>query len=95
MHGQVHSANLCTHFVFYLFVCLDIPPHPTLPSTTQTLQLDHFITYALHHMQLHSSVTFAVLHLLQCLKAHFPTAKGSSSHQPIYFSICACFQNYL
>jgi hypothetical protein len=56
----------------------NVPPPPA--STTQTLQLDHFIAYALHCMWLHSSVTFAMLPLLQCLNARFPTAKGSSGH---------------
>ena len=63
------------------FLCLDLPPPPPLPSNTLTPQLDHFIAYALHCMQLHASVTFVALYLLQRLKAHFPAAKGSSGHQ--------------
>jgi hypothetical protein len=35
------------------------------PSSTQTPGLDQFIAYALHRTQLHSSVTFAALYLLQ------------------------------
>ena len=31
-------------------------------------------------MCLHMSITLAMLYLLQCLKACFPTAKGSSGH---------------
>src|SRR5260221_12417702 len=31
-------------------------------------------------MWLHTSVTFTVLYLLQCLKARFPAVKGSSGH---------------
>ena len=44
-------------------------------------QLDLFIAYALHRTKLHKSVTFAALYLLQCLKARFPAARGSSGHQ--------------
>jgi len=56
------------------------PPLTSPPSTTPTSQLDHFIAYALHRTRLHQSVTFAALYLLQCLKARFPAAKGSSRH---------------
>jgi hypothetical protein len=49
-----------------------LPPPPPSPSATQTLRLDHFIAYALHRTQLHPSVTFAALYLLQRLKARFP-----------------------
>src|SRR5229473_769684 len=74
-----HTAKLCSWFVSHLFTCPEVLP-PTLPSTTQTLWLEHFITYALHCTQLHVSVTFAALYLLQHLKAHFPAAKGLSGH---------------
>lgn len=48
------------------------------PSTTQTLHLDHFISYT---MSLHASVIFANLYLLQHLKLEVnPEAKGSSGH---------------
>jgi len=57
------------------------PPPLAPPSTTPTPQSDHFIA-ALHQTRLyeHEPVTFAALYLLQCLKARFPTAKGSSGH---------------
>jgi hypothetical protein len=58
-----------------------MPPPPAPPSTTQTLRLDHFIAYALHRTQLHSSMTFPALYLLQSLKARFPAAKWSSGHR--------------
>ncbi len=80
---DTNTAKLCAHFVSHLFASPDVPPPPAPavpPSTTQTPQLEHFIAYALHRMRLHTSVTFAALYLLQCLKAHFPVAKGSSSH---------------
>ena len=34
-----------------------------------------------HRTKFHQAVTFAALVLLQRLKAHFPTARGSSGHQ--------------
>ncbi|KAF8496733.1 hypothetical protein F5888DRAFT_361422 [Russula emetica] len=80
-HGQELSAKLCARFVSHLFACPDAPPPPAPPSTTPTPRLDHFIAYALHRTRLHSSVTFAALHLLQRLKARFPAAKGSSGHR--------------
>jgi hypothetical protein len=39
----------------------------------------------LHRTRLRPSVTFATLYLLQHLKAHFLTAKGSSEH-PLFIS---------
>ncbi|KAI0284541.1 hypothetical protein BC826DRAFT_1124626 [Russula brevipes] len=47
------------------YVCT--PPAP--PLATPTPRLDHFIAYALHRTRLHNSVTFAMLYLLQHLKA--------------------------
>jgi len=86
-----HASALpgCFHFVWPSLLCFHVLhqshpvvlPPPALPSTTPTPQLDHFIAYTLHQMQLHQSVTFAALYLLQCLKAQFPAAKGSSGHQ--------------
>ncbi len=44
--------------------------------------LGNFIAHTLHRTRIHTSVTFAALYLLlQCLKAHFPTAWGSSGHR--------------
>ncbi|KAH6891668.1 hypothetical protein BKA70DRAFT_1119774, partial [Coprinopsis sp. MPI-PUGE-AT-0042] len=43
--------------------------------------LPHFVAYALHRTKLHPSVTFASLISLQRLRAHFPTAGGSSGHR--------------
>ena len=54
-------------------------PHCDLLPLTLPLGR-HFIAYAFHRTQLHSSMTFVALYLLQRLKAHFPTAKESSSH---------------
>jgi len=76
-----HTAKLCSRFVSHLFTCPEIPPPPAPPSTTQTPWLEHFIAYALHRTWLHTSVTFAVLYLLQRLKARFPAVKGSSGHR--------------
>ncbi|KAH9961122.1 hypothetical protein BC827DRAFT_1260608 [Russula dissimulans] len=80
-HGHEVTAKLCARFVSHLFACPDVPPPPAPPSTTPTPRLDYFIAYALHRTRLHSSVTFAALHLLQRLKARFPAAKGSSGHR--------------
>ncbi|KAJ3519983.1 hypothetical protein NMY22_g12950 [Coprinellus aureogranulatus] len=44
-------------------------------------KLPHFIAYAIHRADFHSSVTFGALLLLQRLKAHFPAARGSSGHR--------------
>src|SRR5258708_4113263 len=80
---DTNTAKLCACFVSHLFASPDLPSPPAPaapPSTTQTPRLEHFIAYALHRMQLHTSVTFAALYLLQRLKAHFPVAKGSSGH---------------
>ncbi|KAG2363385.1 hypothetical protein BDR07DRAFT_1450747 [Suillus spraguei] len=63
-------------FITHLLTC---PEYPPLSSNSQ-VKLPHFIAYALHHTKLHTSVTFAALVLFQQLKAHFPTAQGSSSH---------------
>ncbi|KAG2135966.1 hypothetical protein DEU56DRAFT_695911, partial [Suillus clintonianus] len=56
------------------------PPPPPQSSSNSQVKLPHFIAYNLHCTKLHSSVTFAALVLLQQLKAHFPTARGSSGH---------------
>jgi hypothetical protein len=45
----------------YLEWQLNVDPSMLLPK----LRLDHFIAYALHSTQLHLSVTFAALYLLQ------------------------------
>ena len=44
------------------------------------MKLPYFVAYGLHHMKLHSSVTFTALVLLQWLKARLPTAQGSLGH---------------
>ncbi|KAI0056512.1 hypothetical protein BV25DRAFT_1813916, partial [Artomyces pyxidatus] len=80
-HSQETVAKLCARFVLHPFACPDVPPPPVTPSTTSTPRLEHFIAYALHRTRLHTSVTFAVLYLLQRLKARFPAAKGSSGHR--------------
>ena len=70
-YGHEVTAKLCACFVSYLFACPNLchpPPPPAPPFTALTPRLDHFIAYALHHMQLHALVTFAALYLLQCLK---------------------------
>ena len=70
------------------------PPAP--PSTNPNPRLDYFVAYALHHMRLHSSVTFAALYLLQLLKARFHAAKGSSGPVVVYLLQRLCpLQDYL
>ncbi|KAG2071624.1 hypothetical protein BDR04DRAFT_1135000 [Suillus decipiens] len=63
-------------FITHLFA---YPEYRPLSSNSQ-VKLPHFTAYALHCTNLHSSVTFAALVLLQRLKARSPTARGSSSH---------------
>jgi hypothetical protein len=66
------------------------------PFTNLNPQLDYFVAYALHHMWLHSSVTFAILYLLQLLEAHFHAAKESSGSIVVYLFQCLCsLQDYL
>jgi hypothetical protein len=49
--------------------------HFLVPPSNSQVKLPHFIAYALHHMKLHSSVTFAALvhlhlHALHHMKLH-------------------------
>jgi hypothetical protein len=76
-YGHENTARLCGRFITHLFTCPEYPP----TSSGSNTKLPHFITYALHRTKLHSSVTFALLVLLQRLKARFPTARGSSGHR--------------
>ena len=62
----------------------DVLPPLVRPPTNPTPWLDHFIAYALHRTRLHSSVTFAALYLLQCLKARFPAAMAMVSYTIIW-----------
>ncbi|KAJ8586031.1 hypothetical protein M405DRAFT_704483, partial [Rhizopogon salebrosus TDB-379] len=50
------------------------------PASNSQVRLPHFITYAIYHTKLHSSVTFTAPVFLQHLKARFPTVWGSSGH---------------
>lgn len=63
--------------VHHTFICMSRVRSNLFRFKFQTL---YFTAYALHRTKLHSSVTFAALVLLQHLKAHFTTARGSSSH---------------
>ncbi|KAJ8584713.1 hypothetical protein M405DRAFT_746531, partial [Rhizopogon salebrosus TDB-379] len=63
--------------ITHLFAC---PEYPPSPSNSQ-VKLPHFTAYALHLTKLHSSVAFAALIVLQCLKAHFHIARGSLGHR--------------
>jgi hypothetical protein len=74
------GSNLYYGHTASLFTCPEVSSPPAPPSTTQTPWLEHFIAYALYRTWLHTSVTFAALYLLQCLKAHFPAVKESSGH---------------
>ncbi|KAH0835729.1 hypothetical protein J3R83DRAFT_9552 [Lanmaoa asiatica] len=69
-YGHKQISKLCAKFITHLFACSEYPPLSLL-----------FHSYALHRTQLHLSVTFAALVLLQRLKARFPTAWGSSGHR--------------
>ncbi|KDQ17827.1 hypothetical protein BOTBODRAFT_29134 [Botryobasidium botryosum FD-172 SS1] len=51
---------------------------PTLPPSPTLAQ---FIAHSLHRTHLYSSVTFATLFLLNCLKRCFPATRSSSGHR--------------
>ena len=73
-YGHEHSAHLCACFIMHLFACDGY--HTTLYGLES--RFTYFIAHALYQMKLHLSVTFTALLLLQCLKIHFPTTRGSS-----------------
>jgi hypothetical protein len=74
----------------YLFACSEFLPAPAANHThCLSTKLPNFIAYALHHIKLHQSVNYAALALLQRLKAHFPTACGSSDRR--FFAIALPF----
>ncbi|KAJ7793890.1 hypothetical protein B0H14DRAFT_3093896 [Mycena olivaceomarginata] len=75
-YGYEYIAQLSGQFITHLFACPPFPPQ----STHSQVKLPYFIVYALHHTNLHQSVIYAVLVLLQRLKARFPTAHSSSDH---------------
>ncbi|KAJ7878154.1 hypothetical protein B0H14DRAFT_2501075 [Mycena olivaceomarginata] len=76
-YGYEYIAQLSARFITHLFACPPFPPQ----STHSQAKLPCFIAYALHRTKLHQAVTYATLVLLQRLKAHFPTARGSSGHR--------------
>ncbi|KAJ7823147.1 hypothetical protein B0H14DRAFT_1313020 [Mycena olivaceomarginata] len=76
-YGYEYIAQLSVRFITHLFACPPSPPQ----STHSQAKLPCFIAYALHRTKLHQAVTYATLVLLQRLKAHFPTARGSSGHR--------------
>ncbi|KAJ3528730.1 hypothetical protein NMY22_g9286 [Coprinellus aureogranulatus] len=76
-YGQESLARLCARFITHLFACPEYPP----AATHRRTKLHHFIAHALYRAKVHTAVTFATLILLQRLKAHFPTACGSSGHR--------------
>ena len=57
-------------------------PNPLAWRATLTTCTPQLPLHRLHPSldTLHQSVTFTALYLLQCLKARFPAAKGSSGH---------------
>ncbi|KDQ07966.1 hypothetical protein BOTBODRAFT_38408, partial [Botryobasidium botryosum FD-172 SS1] len=88
VHGQMHDCIATPS------LSLTIPTASYGPCTaplrsprccTYTLSpsptLAQFIAHLLHRTRLHSSVTFATLFLLNCLKRCFPAARGSSGHR--------------
>ncbi|KAF9642711.1 hypothetical protein BDM02DRAFT_3157548 [Thelephora ganbajun] len=78
-YGHEQTAKMRTCCVNNLFHCPDQPP--PLFSSTPSPSLAHFIAYALHPVRLMSSVTFAVLYLLQRLRTRFVATCGSSGHR--------------
>ena len=75
-YGHENTARLYAQFITHRFACPEYSP----TSSGSNTNLPYFIAYALHRTKLHGSVTFTALVLLQCLKARFPTAHGSSDH---------------
>ena len=73
-YGHENTALLCARFVTHLFAHNGWRSTPSCSNS----KLQCFIAHVLYRTKLHSSVTFAALVLLQHLKAHFPTARGSS-----------------
>jgi len=81
------GLNMWVYFPLPPLFCMFRPNHLLCPNplvwhatlTTCTPQLP---LHRLHPLldTLHQLVTFVALYLLQCLKAHFPVAKGSSGH---------------
>lgn len=88
-YGHEYASRLSARFITHLLACPEYPPPPA--GQTQPVahppshKLPYFIAYALHRTKLYHSVTFAVLVLLQYLKARFPTTCGSSG-QRLYIS---------
>ena len=72
---SLHSPCL-QHAITHIFASPDY-----LPLMHAHAKLPFFIVYVLHQMKLHQSVMFPSLILFQRLKAHFPSARGSSSHR--------------
>ena len=69
------STGMMYNDIFYhAFVCIS---HNFFQSNTK---VQYFVTYALYETNLHSSVTFVALVLLQHLKGCFLTTRGSSGH---------------
>lgn len=64
-----------------MFTCPDLAPLSASIPPAPSPALRNFIAYALHRTRLHTSVTFAALYLLQCLKVRFPATRGSSGHR--------------
>ncbi|TFK70518.1 hypothetical protein BDN72DRAFT_740143, partial [Pluteus cervinus] len=79
-YGQEALSQICHRFITFLFTCPDHPPTPVAANNTQA-RLPYFITYTLHHTKLNEAVTYAILILLQRLKARFSTTKALSSHR--------------
>ena len=69
-YGHKHTACLCACFITHSFACNEYHGSSS--------KLPNFIAHALYRPKLHSSVAFAALLLLQCLRVHFPTTCGSS-----------------
>lgn len=75
--GHRRMSQLCTRFVTHLFACPQYSPAISGPGAS----LPNFIAYVLRRTNLHHSIVFASLILLQRLKSRFPTAQGSSGHR--------------
>ena len=68
------TATSTYRVVTHLFAC------PVLPPSLMSSMSSFHTGYALHRTRLHPSLIFAAL-VLKRLKAHFPTARGSSGRR--------------
>ncbi|KAJ7157033.1 hypothetical protein C8R43DRAFT_883675 [Mycena crocata] len=73
-YGRRYLCLMCSWFIRRLFSC---PPD----VQQRARRLHHFIAFILWRGNMHDSVVFGALILLQRLKSRFPAARGSSGQR--------------